>query len=58
MPKCPMCLAAYVALGTGVTMSYSSALILMRVLAILCLCTLAFCVTMRMMKHLRSTSSH
>ena len=57
MPKCPMCLAAYVALGTGFTMSYSSAHVLMRVLTVLCLCTLAFCVTKRMMKHFRSTSS-
>ena len=43
MPKCPMCLAAYVALGTGLTMSYSSAHILMRALTALCIGTLALC---------------
>jgi len=44
MPKCPICLAAYVALGTGVSMSASSAHILMRTLTILCLGTLGLCV--------------
>ena len=47
MPKCPLCLAAYVALGTGVTMSASSAHILMRTLTILCIGTLALCVFRR-----------
>jgi hypothetical protein len=45
MPKCPMCLAAYVALCTGFTMSCSSAHILMRTLAVLCIAMLALCVT-------------
>jgi hypothetical protein len=43
LPKCPMCLAAYVALGTGFTMSYASAHLLMRTLTALCLGTLALC---------------
>jgi len=43
MPKCPMCLAAYVALGTGITMSCSSAQILMRTLTALGIGTLALC---------------
>jgi hypothetical protein len=47
MPKCPLCLAAYVALGTGFTMSCSSAHILMRVLTVLCIGTLALCVVRR-----------
>jgi hypothetical protein len=47
MPKCPICLAAYVALGTGFTMSCSSAHILMRVLTVLCISTLALCVVRR-----------
>ena len=42
-----MCLAAYVALCTGLTMSYSSAHILMRTLTALCLGTLALCVVRR-----------
>ncbi len=44
MPKCPMCLAAYVAFCTGFTMSGSSAHILMRSLTALGIGTLALCV--------------
>jgi len=47
MPKCPMCLAAYVAFCTGFTMSGSSAHILMRSLTALCLGTLGLCVVRR-----------
>ena len=47
MPKCPMCLAAYVALCTGFTMSCSSAHILMRSLTALCLGALALCAVWR-----------
>ena len=47
MPKCPMCLAAYVALCTGFTMSGSSAYILMRALTALCFGMLALCVVRR-----------
>jgi len=41
LPKCPLCLAAYVALGTGFTMSFSSAHMLMRALTALSIGTLA-----------------
>ena len=44
MPKCPMCLVAYVALCSGLMMSCSSAHILMRLLTALCLGALALCV--------------
>ena len=47
LPKCPMCLAAYVALGTGLTLSCSSARILLRALTALCLGTLALCIVRR-----------
>lgn len=57
MPKCPMCLAAYVAIGTGFTLSYSSAHLLMRVLTLLCISTLAFCLVRRIIRHLRTTTS-
>ena len=49
MPKCPMCLVAYVALCSGLTMSCSSAHILMRTLTALCLGTLALCVVRRVL---------
>jgi membrane protein implicated in regulation of membrane protease activity len=49
MPKCPLCLAAYVALCTGFTMSFSSAHILMRIVTALCLGTLALCAVRRVL---------
>jgi uncharacterized membrane protein len=66
MPKCPMCLAAYVALCTGFTMSGSSAHLLMRTLTAVCISTLALCVVRlvvncRNKKHqfnLQSTEMH
>jgi hypothetical protein len=48
LPKCPMCLAAYVALGTGFTISYGSARLLMRAFTALCIGTLALCVARRL----------
>jgi len=53
LPKCPMCLAAYVALGTGFAMSPASANTLLRSVTALCIGALAFCAAGRMMKHLR-----
>jgi len=53
LPKCPMCLAAYVALGTGLTLSYASAHVLMCTLTWLCVSVLAFCVMGRMIKSFR-----
>jgi hypothetical protein len=47
LPKCPICLAAYVALCTGFTMSGSSAHILMRTLTVLCIGTLGLCAVRR-----------
>jgi hypothetical protein len=42
-----MCLVAYVALCSGLTMSCSSAHLLMRLLTALCIGTLALCVVRR-----------
>ena len=47
MPKCPMCLVAYVALCSGLTLSCSSAHVLMRLLTALCIGTLALFVIRR-----------
>ena len=53
LPKCPMCVAAYLALGTGVMMTPAAAHLLLRTVTVLCIGALAFCLTRRMMKYCR-----
>lgn len=53
LPKCPLCVAAYVALGTGFMMTPASAHLLLRTVTVLCIGALAFCLTRRMMKYCR-----
>lgn len=54
LPKCPMCVAAYVALGTGLAMTPASAALLLRTVTLICISSLAFCFARRMVKHCRS----
>ena len=54
MPKCPICVAAYVALFTGVSISFASASHLRTSLQVLCIATLLFLVMRRLYRILRT----
>lgn len=58
LPKCPLCLAAYVALGTGFMMTPASAHLLQRTLTLLCVAMLTFCAMKWITKYFRQKPSY
>ena len=57
MPKCPMCLVAYVALGSGLSLSSSRASLLLRLLTTVCTATLALCVIRHLLNFFKNKQS-
>ena len=55
LPKCPFCLAAYIALGTGLAITPASASLLLRALTAICIGALALCLLKRIVKHRRQS---
>jgi len=55
LPKCPACVAAYVALATGIGISVSNASVLRVMLVIACTAALAFLATRRLRGLVRMT---
>jgi hypothetical protein len=52
IPKCPVCLAGYIALGTGIGLSITTATYLRIGLIVVCILSLAYFVTKRASRYL------
>ncbi|QIF06117.1 hypothetical protein G5S37_18800 [Roseimicrobium sp. ORNL1] len=53
LPKCPACVAAYIALATGIGISMPTATYLRATLVVMCVASLAFVATMRLRSFMR-----
>ena len=58
LPKCPMCVVAYVALFSGIGISFATASLLRTSLLILCIATLLFLVMKRLSRLMLNCGAH
>lgn len=57
LPKCPMCLAAYIAAATGIGLTFAAASHLRTALLVLCAATLAHLAVQLLLRRLNKSAS-